>query len=96
MSISLEVAPEKQTRGLRTTLLAIELLWTPIAKRLMQALAVVEHLDILRDGIAGFGLMLEVLMPDELVLERAEEALDRSIVTTVSLATHTGDHVSSV
>ena len=58
------VAPKKQTRGLRVTTQLLELLWTAIAKRLMQSLAIVEHLNILRDGVAGFGLMLEAPMPD--------------------------------
>jgi hypothetical protein len=40
-----EVAPKKQTRELGLTLLLFELFRTPIAERLMQALAVIEHLD---------------------------------------------------
>ena len=43
----IEVAPEKQTRELRTTLLPLELLWTAIAQRLVQALAVVKLFDVL-------------------------------------------------
>ena len=31
----IEVAPKKQTRKLRTTVLPFELFWTPIAERLM-------------------------------------------------------------
>ncbi len=73
----------------------LELLWAAIAKRLMQSLAIGEHLNILRDGVAGFGLMLEAPMPDSLVLQRTEEALDRRIILAIALATHAGDHTSS-
>ena len=34
----------------------------------MQALAVMEALDILRDGIVGLGLILKLPMPDQLIL----------------------------
>ena len=61
----------------------------------MQSLAIVEHLNILRDGVAGFGLMLEAPMPDSLVLQRTEEALDRRVIVAIALATHAGDHTSS-
>ena len=33
----------------------------------MQVLAVMEALDILRDGIAGLGLILKLPMPDQLI-----------------------------
>jgi hypothetical protein len=34
----------------------------------MQALAVMEALDILRDGLAGLGLILKLPMPDQRIL----------------------------
>jgi hypothetical protein len=34
----------------------------------MQAPAVIEALDVLRDGIAGLGLILKLPMPDQLIL----------------------------
>ena len=47
---------------------SLELLWAAIAQCLMQAPAVMEALDILRDGIAGLGLILKLPMPDRLIL----------------------------
>ena len=39
-----------------------------MAQCLMQALAVMEALDILRDGIAGLGLILKLQMPNQCIL----------------------------
>src|SRR5512143_3791732 len=36
--------------------------------------------------------MLKASMPDQLVLERTEEAFHRRIVVTIALAIHTGHH----
>ena len=54
-----EVAPKKQTCDLSPTLLPLELLWTPIAQCPMQALAVIEQLDMLRNRIPCFHLMCD-------------------------------------
>lgn len=67
-----EVAQEYQTRELSTARLPFELFGTAIAERLVQPLAVIEVLDILRDGIAGFGLILKLPMPHHFVLQRTE------------------------
>jgi hypothetical protein len=56
----------------------------------MEPLAVIEHLDILRNRRACFRMMLETLMTSQLVLQRTEEAFDRRIVVTIALATHLG------
>ena len=48
--------------------LPLELLWTAIAQRLLQALAAMEILDIFCGGIAGLGLILKLPMPDRLIL----------------------------
>jgi hypothetical protein len=45
-------------------LLLFELFRTPIAERLMHALPVREHLDILGDGLAGLGLILKLPVMD--------------------------------
>ncbi len=58
-----EVARKKQTRQSDTTLLLFEPFWTPIAQRLMQALAIIKHLDILGEDIAGFRVLLKVRIP---------------------------------
>jgi len=42
--------PEPQTGGLHTSLLPLELFWTATAERLMQALLVVEPIDVALDG----------------------------------------------
>ena len=64
-----EVAPEKQTHELRTTLSPFELLGTAIAQRVVQTLAVVEALDILRDGMARLGLVLKLPLVDQLIFQ---------------------------
>jgi hypothetical protein len=53
---------------LRLTGYLLKLFWAGIAQCLMQAPAVMEALDILRDGIAGLGLILKLPMPDQLIL----------------------------
>jgi hypothetical protein len=59
-----EVAPESQTRQLSTTLPPLELLWTSIAKCLMQALPVIEPVDIVLNGDLGLNLILKLPVPN--------------------------------
>ncbi len=68
----LEVAPKLQAGGLRVIGLLFELLRTPITLCLMQALSVIEALDVLEDGLTGLGVILELPMPDQLILERSK------------------------
>src|SRR5207249_4539628 len=86
-----EVAPKKQTGGLRVTLLPFEVFRTPIAQRLVQTPAVIEALDVFEDRLTGLGLILELPMPDQFILERTKEALDRGVVVAVALAAHAQD-----
>src|SRR5713226_1437274 len=58
----------------------------------MQPLAIVEDLDVLEDRRPRLFAGVEGVMMDELVLERAEEALGARIVEAVALAGHAGDH----
>ena len=55
-----EVAPKKQTGGLRHTGLLFEFLRTPIPPRLVQPLAVIEAFEVLMDRLTGLGLILEL------------------------------------
>lgn len=48
-----EVASEKQTLEVNTSLLPFELVRTPIAERLMSVLTITEDLDILVDGVVS-------------------------------------------
>src|SRR5437899_1387701 len=57
----------------------------------MQALAVVESFDVVPDGLSGLGLILELPVSDQLVLQRTEEAFHRRVVVTIAFATRTGD-----
>lgn len=87
-----EVAPEKQTRELRTTLLPFELFWAPIAQCLMQALAVIEPLDIVLNGHLCLSLRLKLPMPHQFILQGTEKTFHRRIVVAVALPTHAGNH----
>ena len=46
----------------------------------MPALAVIEHLDILGNGLTGFDLLGTLPMSHPLVLQRTEEAFDGRVV----------------
>lgn len=61
----------------------------------MEALPVIEHLDILGDGIAGFRVMLKTPMASQFVLRRTEETFHRGVIVTISFATHAGHDSSS-
>jgi hypothetical protein len=50
----------------------------------MQALAVIEVLDILRDGIAGLGQILKLPMPHKFILQRTEGAFHRHIFVAIT------------
>lgn len=63
------MAREKQTHGLRVTGLLFELHWAAIGECLMQPLAVVKDLDLLRNGVTGFHIMLKAVVPYQLVLQ---------------------------
>jgi len=63
---------------------------TDVAERLMQPLPVVEHLDELKHRRLRRLARMEFLVMHQLILERAEEALDHGIVVAVPLAAHTG------
>lgn len=58
----------------------------------MYALAVVEHVDRLCNGISRFRLILKLAVVHQLIRERTEEALDRRIVVAVPRATRDRDH----
>ena len=60
--------------------LLFELIRTAIAQRLMEALPVIESLDIVLDRPLGLRLILKLPMPHHLVLERTEEAFHGHIV----------------
>ena len=45
----------------------------------MEALPVIEALDVLKDRLAGLGLILELPVPDQLILERSAETLGRRV-----------------
>lgn len=62
----------------------------------MAAATVVIHLDELEQRRPGFGSIRKVPVPGQLVLERAEEALDTRIVIAVPSATHARDHLVSL
>src|SRR5437660_10454699 len=63
---------------------------THIAEGLMHSLAIVKHLDKLKDLAPGFVPCLERAVMDQLVLQRAEEALGHRVIVTVASATHAG------
>src|SRR3954466_5940141 len=59
-----------------------------IAKRRVQALPVVEHLDVLEHCRLGLLTSAEPGRMNVLLLERGEEALHRRVVETVALTAH--------
>jgi hypothetical protein len=63
--------------------------WADVAEGLMQALPIVEHLDELKHRRPGLLAGPEVLVMDQFVLERTEEAFDHGVVIAVALPTHT-------
>ncbi len=67
-------------------------LGTAIAERLMQALPVIETLNIVKDCLTSFRAILERAMMRQLVLERTEKAFYHGIVITTPLATETQLH----
>ncbi len=72
--------------------MSFELHRAHIAERLVQPLPIIEHFDELEHLCAGL-LPRVVVIPvmDQLVFERAEEALDDRVVVAVALAAH-ADH----
>ena len=58
----------------------------------MQALAVLELIDVLHDGLPGLGLIAELPLLHQFVLPRTEEALHRHVVVAIAFPTHTHDH----
>src|SRR3989454_7371236 len=69
-------------------LTSLELCRTDILQRLMQALAIIEHLNELEDFSAGFVPRAIPSVMNQLVFQRAEEALNSGIVVAVALAAH--------
>lgn len=57
----------------------------------MEALAVVEHLNEVKDRLAGFGASLEVAAVDEFLFEGASEGFHGGIIVAVGFAAHGGD-----
>jgi hypothetical protein len=58
----------------------------------VHALTVIERLDIFHDRLPRFGLIAELPMSYELVLQRTEEALHRRVIVAIALPTHAHDH----
>ena len=54
----------------------------------MESGAVVEGLDVVKDGRASLGECGEAVMIDQFVFEAAKEAFDKSIVVAVAFSTH--------
>jgi len=50
----------------------------------MQTLEVIEALDLLRNGIAGLGLIPKLPMPHQFNLQRTEKAFHRHIVVAIT------------
>ncbi len=71
--------------------MGFELHWAHRAEGLMQQLPIRAHFDELKHLRAG--LLPRVVIPimDQLVLERAKEALDDRVVGAVALPAHAGD-----
>ena len=53
----------------------------------MQALPIIEALDILKDRVSGFGAILKRALMRELVFQRTEKTFHHGIVIAVALAT---------
>src|SRR5947209_19621769 len=62
--------------------------WGDVSQRGVSALTVVEHLDVLDDGCAGFGPGGKVGVVDQLLLQRSKETLHRGIIPAVGLVAH--------
>src|SRR5690606_8428732 len=59
-----------------------------VAERRVETLAIVEHLDVIEEGGVQLCVGRPGLAVDELVLQRAEEALGDGVVPAISLAAH--------
>jgi hypothetical protein len=62
-----------------------------ISKTGMESGAVVEGLDVIKNGGASLLTGGEALVIDQLVFEAAPERLDKSVIVTVALAAHGSD-----
>src|SRR2546428_13948050 len=65
---------------------------THIAERWMQPLAIVKHLDKLKDVALRLVTGVKRAVMHQLILQRAKEALSHGVVVAVPAATHAGDH----
>jgi hypothetical protein len=61
----------------------------------MQTFSIVKDHDPFEDHASGFIARSEVTMPNQLILQAAEETLSHRIVIAVALAAHTRDHAVS-
>jgi hypothetical protein len=72
-----------------------EIGWGKAAEGGVDALAIIERLDVVEDGGAGLAVGGEVAAVDELEFEGAPEALHGGVVVAVSAATHGGDEAGA-
>jgi hypothetical protein len=54
----------------------------------MTALAIVEHFDVLEDGVLGLGPCSEAALVNHFLLQRCNKAFHRRIIQALALATH--------
>src|SRR5438093_4760312 len=76
------------TRSNGDRVVSFKLFGADIAKRLMQPLPIIKHLDELKDLHTGFLGRAVVPIMHQLIFQRAEETLDHRVVVAVTLAAH--------